>query len=106
MEQRISVVMDSNELDRWGNPIEEEPIIYDARVDEGSYLVSSKIGGMKSSENVVASVKILLEGLVNIKYTYTISYTNELDETISGNPKQVNIKRMIDGEPVLTEVFL
>jgi hypothetical protein len=61
---------------------------------------------MKSSETVTARVKILLEGLVSIKYTYTIHYENELGEKLKGNPKQVNIKRMIDGEPVLTEVYL
>ncbi|HBU90211.1 MAG TPA: hypothetical protein DEB53_03230 [Bacillus pumilus] len=107
MRQTITVKRLSAERDVWGNPINEaEDTTLKCRIDEGSTAVKSRNNGVTKSEETVASARILLERLVDIRYTDIISYTNELGETMEKRPKEINVKRHIGGKAILTEVLL
>ncbi|MEK4789517.1 hypothetical protein KLEB271_gp10 [Bacillus phage vB_BauS_KLEB27-1] len=107
MRQTITVKRLSAERDVWGNPINEaEEFTLKCRIDEGSTAVKSRNNGVTKSEETVASARILLERLADIRYTDIISYTNELGETMEKRPKEINVKRHIGGKAILTEVLL
>ncbi|EDW22152.1 hypothetical protein FO510_05615 [Bacillus pumilus] len=107
MRQTIMVKRPSDELDRWGNPINEaEEFTLKCRIDEGSTVVKARNNGVVKSEEAVASARILLDRLADVRYTDVISYTNELGETMEKRPKEINVKRHIDGKALLTEVYL
>lgn len=93
-------------VDDWGNPSEPETFDLDCRIDEGSRIVASKTGGLNSAETAVAEAKILFDKLADIQYTDSISFTNELGITITRKPKEINVKRMINGKPILTELII
>lgn len=107
MRQTITVKRLSSERDVWGNPIAEaEEITLKCRIDEGSTAVKSRSNGVIKSEETVASARILLDRLADVRYTDIISYTNELGETMEKRPKEINVKRHIGGKAILTEVLL
>lgn len=94
------------DIDDWGNPTASVIFSLKCRVDEGSKVTVSKSGGMNTSETVVASAKIIFDKLEDIQYTDEIAFTNELGQTIKRKPISINVKRMINGKPILTEVFI
>ncbi|KRT88317.1 hypothetical protein P9D51_10970 [Bacillus sonorensis] len=107
MRQTITVERDkTGQLDRWGNPVSAESFTLKCRVDEGSQIVSSRSSGLVKSEEEVATARILIDKLADIKYSDTISFTNELGEIITRKPKEINVKRTISGKPLLTEVIV
>ncbi|WP_245415719.1 hypothetical protein [Alteribacter populi] len=80
-----------------------------ARVAEGSNVVVNRSGdgsGTTAGSTQVAQARILLDKLADIRYTDEISFTNELGQTITRKPKEINVKRMLSGKPVLTEIFI
>lgn len=93
-------------LDDWGNPITGETLTLKCRVEEGSSLKVYRSAGTTISETVVASARILFDKLADIRETDTIVFTNELGETIEREPKEINVKRGINGKPLLTEVIV
>lgn len=105
MKQEITVERGST-INREGKAIPDITFPLRCRVDEGSYLVQHKTTGTIGSETVVATLKILLDKLADIHYSDVIIYQNELNATIKGKPKKINVKRSLNGKPVLTEVFL
>ncbi|MDP1503162.1 hypothetical protein [Bacillus velezensis] len=48
----------------------------------------------------------MVDKLADIRYTDTLSFTNELGETIERKPKEINVKRQVSGKPILTEVIV
>ncbi len=92
--------------DEWGNPLPDEKVIHKCRVDEGTFLVEYRASSNVSSREVVAKARIILDKLVDIRYSDEIIYTNELDQDIKQSPKKINVKRHINGKPILTEVFI
>ncbi|MEC1023572.1 hypothetical protein [Bacillus paralicheniformis] len=107
MRQIVTIQRDgTGELDRWGNPVNTQPITLKCRVDEGSQITSSRSSGVIKSEEDVATARILIDKLADIRYTDTVSFTNELGETIKRKPKEINVKRHISGKPILTEVIV
>lgn len=106
MKQKITVFR-GGELDEWGNELPEKDFTLTCRVDEGTFLVKSKSGGGNvAHREVVAQARILLDKLVDIRYGDMILYKNELGEEIKGNPERINIKRHINGKPLMTEVYI
>jgi hypothetical protein len=105
LKQNIQVERGS-ELDVWGNTIPENTIPFKCRVDEGSFLIQSKSTGVVTSKEVVASARIVLDGLADIRYEDSVSYTNELGHKIKRSPKKIEVKRMFNGKPMMTVVFL
>ncbi|MCR9040860.1 MULTISPECIES: hypothetical protein [Bacillus] len=54
----------------------------------------------------MATARILVDKLADIRYTDTLAFTNELGETIVRKPKEINVKRHVSGKPILTEVVV
>lgn len=105
MKQQTTIYRASNELDAWGNPLSSPPEIVKCRVDEGSF-VTTDVQSSQTGKSVVASAKILYDGLLSLGYDDEIEYTNEINETIKRNPSRISVKRNIAGKPILTEVLL
>jgi hypothetical protein len=93
-------------LDDWGNPMPGEQLTLKCRIDEGSQLRQYRSAGTTSSETIVATARIMLDKLADIRETDTISFTNELGQTIERTPKEINVKRGPSGKPMLTEVII
>ncbi|MEK4311800.1 hypothetical protein [Bacillus sp. FSL P2-0092] len=107
MRQTITVKRLSDERDVWGNPATEaEEFTLKCRIDEGSTAVKTRSNSIIKSEETVASARILLDRLADVRYTDIISYTNELGETMEKRPKEINPKRHIGGKAIMTEVLL
>lgn len=93
-------------VDDWGNPKPSESFTLMCRVDEGSKITVSKTGGLNNAETAVAEAKILFDRLADIRYSDSITFKNELGVKITRKPMSINVKRMINGKPILTEVFV
>ncbi|WP_350303561.1 hypothetical protein [Bacillus pumilus] len=107
MRQTVTVKRLSDERDVWGNPATEaEEFTLKCRIDEGSIAVKTRSNSIIKSEETVASARILLDRLADVRYTDIISYTNELGETMEKRPKEINPKRHIGGKAIMTEVLL
>ncbi len=105
MRQTITVTR-GGALDDWGNPTAGEVLTLKCRIDEGSSVRQYRSAGTTNSEVVVATARILLDKLADIRETDTISFTNELGQTIERMPKEINVKRDVGGNPMLTEVVV
>lgn len=95
------VVTKADGSDGWGGTVPGEEITFKARVTESTKIVTNKAG-----EEAVASLHILLDKLADISYDDVITYTNELDVTVTRGPLKIGVKRGIGGKAVLTEVFV
>ncbi|MGM0807514.1 MAG: hypothetical protein ACQET8_22675 [Bacillota bacterium] len=103
------VQLDENgdpKLDEMGYPLSPIETTYSCRVDEGSKLVKFMNSGNVTGKTPVIKARILLDGLVNVRYEDSIVYTNELGVTIERVPEEINVKRWIDNSPFMTEVFI
>lgn len=106
MKQTITVTSGGG-TDAWGYPVDPVTRTLKCRIDEGTMAVKTKTGGLsREGEVVVAEARIMLDKLVDIRYDDEISFTNELGETITRNPKEINVKRNVAGKPILTEVLI
>jgi hypothetical protein len=105
MRQTITVTR-GGDIDEWGNATPGETLTFDCRIDEGSQVRQYRSAGTTESEIIVATARILLDKLADIRETDTIAYTNELGITIEKKPKEINVKRNVGGKPVLTEVVI
>jgi hypothetical protein len=105
MRQTITIKR-SEGLDEWGNPVYGRPFSLNCRIDEGSSVRQYRSAGTTNSEVVVATARIILDKLADIRETDTLSFTNELGQTIERMPKEINVKRDVGGKPMLTEVIV
>ncbi|MGM0904261.1 MAG: hypothetical protein ACQEXB_24555 [Bacillota bacterium] len=105
MRQTIDVKR-SDELDDWGKPVFNEIHTLKCRIDEGTQIRQYRSAGTTNSEIVVATARILIDKLADIRETDVISFTNELGQTIERTPKEINVKRDVAGKPMLTEVIV
>ncbi|OME86920.1 hypothetical protein BK120_08330 [Paenibacillus sp. FSL A5-0031] len=100
MKQTITVTK-AGKLDGWAAPTPGEEITYKARVTEETNVVTNKLG-----EEAVAKLRITLDKLADISYDDVITYTNELDVTVTKKPLSIVPKRMLNGRAIVTEVFV
>lgn len=105
MKQTVLISRGGDGVDEWGNPLPPSTFTLACSVNEGSQIVQQMSGGLNTSETAIARAKILFDKLADIRYTDEVSFTNELGETITRKPKEINVKRM-NGKPLLTEVFV
>jgi hypothetical protein len=105
MKQKITVSR-GGALDEWGNPTAGTTFELSCRIDEGSTLSKVRSEGVSKGEETIADARIILDKLADIRYTDTISFTNELGETITRQPKEINVKRGIGGKPIMSEVLI
>lgn len=97
-------------VDGWGTDGWSEPFTLKCRAVETLKVVSSSslTDGIKKTvdEQVRATLVLLFDKLPNIDYSSEITYTNELNVTITRSPILITPIRMINGKPTLTEVHL
>jgi len=96
----------SGGVDEWGRPLPTQTFTLKCRIDEGSQLTVQHSEGIVQSGTVVAEAKILIDKLADIRYTDEISFTDELGITVTRNPKQIDVKRGLNGKPMLTVVYI
>ena len=101
--KRVKTVNDpiSDMYDGWGQPIPGDEITLDARVTEETKVVTNQAG-----EEAVTSLRIILDKLADVSYDDVITYTNETGVAVARKPVRIEIKRMLSGKPILTEVYL
>ena len=94
------------EFDEWGYPLEDAKFTLNCRIDEGSALTKYMSGGTSSSGTVTANARFLFDKLADIRFSDELTYVNELGNSTTRQPKEINVKRNIAGKPTLTEVFV
>lgn len=105
MRQTITVKRGGT-LDDWGNATPDQTFTLKCRIDEGSQVRTYRSAGTTDSEVVVATARIMLDKLADIRETDIIAFTNELGQTFERTPKEINVKRGPGGKPMLTEVVV
>lgn len=107
LKQEVTITRSRGPLDGYGNPTETEEVTLKCRVDEGTFLVEYKSSGnLSATAEEVAKARVIFDKLVDIQYSDLISYTNEIGQEIKRSPKKVDIKRHLNGKPLLTEVYI
>lgn len=107
LKQTARIYRTDNEagLDIYGRPTYLPAVELKCRIDEGSFITTDQ-ESIKSGGTVIATAKILFDGLADLGYDDELEYTDELNRSVRKKPKQINVKRDISSKPVLTEVFL
>jgi hypothetical protein len=100
LKQRITVKRGGG-LDDWGQPLPGEMFDFQARVDEKSEKITDRNGA-----EVVASIKIYLDKLQDVRYDDIIDYDNELGVLTERSPQKIEVIRDFSGKPVMTVVYL
>jgi hypothetical protein len=93
-------------LSRSGHPLNEKEFSLKCRFVEGYELVVDRAKGTVNSATVTTKGKYQFDKLADIRYTDTLIYVNELGQEVTGSPKQINVKRLPSGKPMLTEVII
>ncbi len=87
--------------DDWGNVMPGVNITLKCRAEETTETVTNQYG-----EEAVATVKLLIDKLADIRYDDTISYTNELGVKVERKPQRIAVTRWPSGKAALTAVYL
>jgi hypothetical protein len=101
LRQAVTITKSTGSYDGWGQPLSGASITLKARVTETTAVVQTQTG-----EEAVASLRITLDKLADVSYDDVITYTNELDVTVERKPLRIEVKRMLSGKPILTEVYV
>lgn len=87
--------------DGWGGTVPGVSITHKVRVSERTEIVKNQVG-----EEAVSSMTIIFNKLPDVRYDDVITYTNELGDTIERSPLAIEPKRMLNGKPIITEVYV
>lgn len=85
--------------DEWDGTLTESNTPMKCRFSEGTKLVTSLNG-----DEVVSTAAIYFDKLADVKPTDTFEFTNEANVTRSYIPISIEIKRGLNGKPMLTVV--
>ncbi|CAM2951652.1 hypothetical protein PASE110613_09120 [Paenibacillus sediminis] len=85
----------------WGHTDSGAVVMYKARVTEQTSVVINQFGA-----EAVSSMTIIFDKLPDVSYDDVITYTNELGVTIARKPLAIEPRRMLNGKPILTEVYV
>lgn len=99
LKQRVIVRPPDGLPDKWGQTKPTDPVEYRARVSEEIRVVTNQYG-----EEAVASMTIYFDKLPDISYDHVIEYENEIGVKIARKPVSIEVKRHINGKPLLTLV--
>ncbi|SHE66284.1 hypothetical protein SAMN05444392_102277 [Seinonella peptonophila] len=101
LRQKITIRRSNGETDEWGNPIGITETEYACRADEGSFLVQDQNGN-----EIMTSLKVYLEGLIDVSYTDQIEFNNEAGIVINREPQKIQVLRDFSGFPLFTVVYV
>lgn len=100
LKQTVSITKPGTD-DGWGGTTPGVVVPYKARVSEETNVVTNQYG-----EEATTSLRIIFDKLPDVSYDDVITYTNELGVTVERKPVSIEVKRGINGKPLLTEVFV
>jgi len=100
LKQTVTVTKPGKD-DGWGGNESGAILTYRARVSEETNVVTNQYG-----EEATTSLRIILDKLPDVSYDDAITYTNELGVTVARRPESIEVKRGINGKPLITEVFV
>jgi hypothetical protein len=103
MKQTIMVHRGSG-TDEWGYALTPTTKSYKCRVDEKREVID--LAGNALGEESVSKATIYLDKLADIRYDDVVEYTNELNVSIKRKPLKIEVKRGINGKPILTVVYV
>lgn len=83
----------------YGDPIYADPVSLKCRFQEGAKLVRNQHG-----DEVVSMGTFLLNKLVEVGLSDTLTFTNELGTATTHTPIAISVKRDVSGKPLFTEV--
>ena len=94
--------------DDWGEPVSAEPYTLKCRIQEGTKVVRGMTnnGGVHgvSANEVVSTAQFYFDKIAPITLTDTLTYTDEAGRTRTYTPISIEIKRGLNGKPILTVV--
>lgn len=102
LNNKVTIIRSSG-LDAWGLPIKDSnsQTTYPARVDYNSS--NNPTNGARGTEEVITA-KIILEGLVDIRYEDTIEFKDKLGNVAQYKPLKINVREDLGGNPLYTVV--
>lgn len=100
LKQTVTVTKPGKD-DGWGGKEPGAVVTYKARVSEETNVVTNQYG-----EEATTSLRIILDKLPDVSYDDVITYRNELGVKVERKPVSIEVKRGINGKPLLTEVFV
>ncbi|GAA0840471.1 hypothetical protein GCM10008915_36030 [Bifidobacterium pullorum subsp. gallinarum] len=83
----------------YGDPIYADPVALKCRFQEGAKLVRDRHG-----DEVVSVGTFLFNKIVEIGFSDTLTFTNELGTVRTHTPIAIGVKRDVSGKPLFTEV--
>jgi len=95
----------NEELDRWGLPVTDgiNAVTLRARI---SYNTRKEKISLVSGEELTYTAIILLEGLPDVDYTDSISWTDDFGRSHKLSPVEIDYKQDMSGNPVVVRVVL
>jgi hypothetical protein len=90
--------------DEWEDTLTEQRTPMKCRFAEGSRLVRSMSGTNVASSEVVSVAQVYFDKLADVKLTDQFVFTDELNNTRTYLPINIEIKRGLNGKPMLTVV--
>jgi hypothetical protein len=85
----------------WGRPSAGGTVTYKVRAVEETRIVKNQAG-----KEALTTARIIFDKLPDLSYDDAITYTNELGVTIERSPMKIEVKRGLNGKPLITEVFV
>jgi hypothetical protein len=109
LKKTVTIKRGGDTLDDWGNLLPVTTLTLNCHIEEGAKItryLSGTGSGMSSSDTYVANARILFDKLADIRETDIIVFTNELGATFERTPKEISVKRGVNGKPLFTEVVV
>lgn len=101
LKQTVVVTKASGGTDGWGKPVPGVDVPHKVRATEETRVVTNQAG-----EEAVTQARIIFDKLPDLSYDDAITFENELGVTIKRSPVRIEVKRGLNGKPLITEVFL
>jgi hypothetical protein len=99
-----TIIRIRTEGDEWEGTEIETRTPMKCRFAEGTKLVRSMSGTNVASSEVVSSAQIYFDKLADVKLTDEFEFTDELGNTRTYLPINIEVKRGLNGKPILTVV--
>lgn len=114
LKQKVTITPSTGQLDEWGKPIKgeyfglNEPYELKCRVSEETKVIvdrttSANTHGVQSSQ-ANSKVTLYFDKFANISIDDIITFTDENGTTYTYKPLSIEVKRGINGKPLLTVV--
>lgn len=101
MKQTITVTRAISDGGGWGGGQSTEQFDVACRADEVTEKVQNQLG-----DEVISTAQFMMAGLVDIRYSDTITFEDELGRKIERSPVRIEPLRWFNGKPRYTVVYV